>query len=118
VLFSAHAAGRLRLPDGCLLFLEDVTEASYRIDRMLTALLLSGALERVSGVVLGDFTDCSPAPHGVPVDAVLLERLATLGVPVAAGLPVGHGVVNEPLALGLRAELDATRGTLRLGGHS
>jgi muramoyltetrapeptide carboxypeptidase len=117
VLFSTHAAGRLRLPEGCLLFLEDVTEASYRIDRMLTALLLSGALDRVSGVVLGDFTDCSPAPHGVPVDEVLLERLGTLGVPVAAGLPVGHGAVNEPLTLGLRAELDATRGTLRLGAQ-
>jgi muramoyltetrapeptide carboxypeptidase len=113
VLFSAHAAGRLRVPDGAVLFLEDVTEASYRIDRMLTALRLSGALERVSGVVLGDFTDCSPAPHGVPVEAVLEERLGELGIPVARGLPAGHGRLNHPLLLGATVSLDASAGNLR-----
>ncbi len=113
VLFSAHAAGRLRLPEAAVLFLEDVTEASYRIDRMLTALHLSGALERVSGVVLGDFTDCSAAPHGVPVEAVLEERLGALGLPVAKGLPAGHGALNYPLRLGANVALDASAGTLR-----
>jgi muramoyltetrapeptide carboxypeptidase len=113
VLFSAHAAGRLRVPDGAVLFLEDVTEASYRIDRMLTALRLSGALERVSGVVLGDFTDCSPAPHGVPVEAVIEERLDELGIPVARGLPAGHGRLNHPLLLGATVSLDASAGSLR-----
>jgi muramoyltetrapeptide carboxypeptidase len=113
VLFSAHAAGRLRLPDGAVLFLEDVTEASYRIDRMLTALEVAGVLERVSGVVLGDFTDCSPLPHGVPVEAVLEERLGRLGVPVAQGLPAGHGAVNQPLLLGATVALDASAGSLR-----
>jgi muramoyltetrapeptide carboxypeptidase len=113
VLFSAHAAGRLRVPDGAVLFLEDVTEASYRIDRMLTALRVSGALERVSGVVLGDFTDCSPAPHGVPVEAVLEERLEELGIPVARGLPAGHGRLNHPLLLGASVSLDASAGNLR-----
>jgi muramoyltetrapeptide carboxypeptidase len=116
VLFSSHAAGRLLLPVGCLLLLEDVTEASYRIDRMLTALLLSGVFDRVAGIVLGDFTDCSPAPHGVPVEAVLEERLRGLRVPVASGLPVGHGQENVPVPLGLHAELDADRGVLRVGG--
>jgi muramoyltetrapeptide carboxypeptidase len=116
VLFSAHAAGRLRLPDGCLLFLEDVQEASYRIDRMLSALRVAGVFDRVSGVVLGDFTDCSPQPHGVSVEEVLAERLSTLGVPVAAGLPVGHGRINQPLTLGLDAKLDASAGTLRVSG--
>jgi muramoyltetrapeptide carboxypeptidase len=115
VLFSAHAAGRLKLPEGCLLFLEDVQEASYRIDRMLSALLVSGVLARVSGVVLGDFTDCSARPHDVSVDHVLEERLSVLRVPVAAGLPVGHGAINHPLPFGLHSELDAGAGTLRLG---
>ena len=117
VLFSAHAAGRLRLPPGCVLFLEDVQEASYRIDRMLSALLVAGALDPVAGVVLGDFTDCSPRPHGVTVEEVLRERLGVLGVPAAAGLPAGHGPINHPLTLGLSALLDAAAGTLRVGGR-
>lgn len=112
LLFTAQAAGRLFLPEGAILALEDVTEQSYRIDRMLTALIQSGALARAAGVVLGDFTDCSPGPHGVPVEAVLLERLSTLSVPVLAGLPFGHGQQNDPLVLGRRVELDADRGTL------
>jgi muramoyltetrapeptide carboxypeptidase len=112
VLVSALAAGRLRLPDGCILVLEDVSEAAYRVDRMLTAFLLSEAFSRVGGVVLGDFSECAPA-HGVPVEAVLRERLGELGIPVAKGLPVGHGALNHPLPLGLPAELDAGAGSLR-----
>lgn len=115
VLFSAHAAGRLMLPAGCILFLEDVTEASYRIDRMLTAMTLAGAFEHVAGVVLGDFTDCSPRPHDVPVEEVLRERLSSLGVPVLAGVPAGHGAVNAPLPLGAPARLDARTRRLTIG---
>jgi muramoyltetrapeptide carboxypeptidase len=108
---SAAAAGRLALPDGAVLLLEDVTEAAYRVDRMLTALLVGGHLERVSGVVLGDFTDC-PASNGVETTTVLAERLTTLRVPVASALPVGHGAVNTPLALGMAVTLDTSTGTL------
>ncbi|MFO7181722.1 MAG: LD-carboxypeptidase [Pseudomonadota bacterium] len=115
VLFTAHAAGRLRLPEGCILALEDVAEASYRIDRMLTALLVSGALDRVAGVVLGDFTDCSAGVHRVSVEAVLAERLGTLRVPVLAGLPFGHARPNVPLPLGMPARLDADTGCLTVG---
>ena len=59
VLFSCAAAGRLRLPPGAVLFIEDVGEAPYRVDRMLSALLTSGALDHVSGVLVGDFTDAA-----------------------------------------------------------
>lgn len=118
VLFTAHAAGRLRLPEGCILALEDVTEASYRIDRMLTALLVSRALDRVAGVVLGDFTDCSAGVHRVAVEAVLAERLGTLGVPVLTGLPFGHGRPNVPLPLGMPAHLDANAGSVVIGSAS
>jgi muramoyltetrapeptide carboxypeptidase len=115
VLFSAHAAGRLTLPAECLLLLEDVTESSYRVDRMLSALLAAGALDRVAGVVLGDFTECAPGVHRVPVEAVLAERLGTLGVPVLAGLHFGHGRHNLPLRLGSPALADANAGRLLVG---
>jgi len=116
MLFSALAAGRLFLPPGSVLALEDVTESSYRVDRMLTALLQSRALDCVAAIVLGDFTDCSPGPHSVPVGAVLHERLSTLRVPLLGGLRFGHGAHNEPLLLGRRAHVDADRGILTLQG--
>ncbi|HEX6273207.1 MAG TPA: LD-carboxypeptidase [Polyangiaceae bacterium] len=114
VLFTCLAARRLRFPDGAILLLEDVTEQAYRIDRMLTAFHVAGALDRIAGVVVGDFTDCPPS-RGVTVREVLRERLSELGVPVAAGLPVGHDLENEPFVLGARARLDATAGTLETG---
>ncbi len=115
VLFAAHAAGRLRLPPRSILLLEDVDEPSYRIDRMLSALVQSGALSDVSGVVLGEFTDCSPGRYAVPTEYVLAERLGLLRVPVLAGLPVGHGRHNAPLVLGAAARLSAETASLSVG---
>ncbi|GLW23298.1 MULTISPECIES: S66 peptidase family protein [Microbispora] len=71
--------------EGRIVLLEDVTEEPYRIDRMVTQLLQAGCLDGAAGIVLGSWVDCGdPLP-------VLAERLAPLGVPVLAGLPVGHG---------------------------
>ena len=80
---------------GAILVLEDVAEAAYRIDRMITQLRWSGAFDGVVGIALGDFISCRP-----PVDAdftlddVLAEALTPLGVPVVKGLPMGHGPCN------------------------
>jgi muramoyltetrapeptide carboxypeptidase len=114
LLFTCQATGRLHLPPGAILLIEDVTEASYRVDRMLSALLAAGALDRVAGVVIGDFTDCPDGAHRVPLHSVLLERLSRLGVPVASGLHFGHDRWNEFVPLGVRAELDASAGRLVL----
>ena len=114
LLFTCQAAGRLHLPRGAILVIEDVTESSYRVDRMLSALLACGALDSIAGVVLGDFTDC-PDAHRVSVDTVLEERLGALGVPVVRGLACGHGRYNEFLPLGAHAELDADAGRLHIG---
>ncbi len=105
LLEACAAAGRLVVPGGALLFLEDCTERPYRLDRMLTSLTVSGALARVAGIVVGDLTDCHPGPDGMTADAVVRERLSALGVPVVAGAPFGHGAVNRPFALGVRAQI-------------
>jgi muramoyltetrapeptide carboxypeptidase len=115
VLFGCAAAGRLMVKPGSILLIEDIGEAPYRVDRMLSSLLASGALDQVAGVIAGDFVDAPPGKYGVPVEDVLSERLCTLGVPVVAGFPVGHGRHNVPVHLGLPAELDGTSGTVRLG---
>jgi muramoyltetrapeptide carboxypeptidase len=115
VLFTCAVTGRLRIPEGAILALEDVTEASYRIDRMLSALRVGGHLRGVGGVAVGGFTDCLPGLHRVPVERVVERELARLGVPVVSGLPFGHDLPNEPLLLGAEAELDADAGCLRLG---
>jgi muramoyltetrapeptide carboxypeptidase len=106
LLAACATAGRLRLPYGAILALEDVTEQAYRVDRLVTSLVASGVLDTVSGIVLGDFTDCPPSA-GVEAFDVLRERLGALRVPLASGLPFGHGSWNEPLTLGLPAWLDA-----------
>jgi len=109
VLFTLAAAGRLFVPDGAVLFLEDVTESVYRLDRMLSALLVAGALDRVAAVALGELTDCPMGPHGVPAEQAVRERLLELGVPMVAGVPAGHGRYNAPLVLGAPARVGAGR---------
>ncbi len=103
IVHAMAAAGRLVVPDGAVLALEDVTEAPYRVDRMLTALLLGGYLERVSAVVFGGFDRCAPGPDGRTIDEVLEERTRSLGVPVLGHAPFGHGATNEAFVLGMPA---------------
>ncbi len=110
LLHACAAAGRLAIPRGAILFLEDVTERPYRIDRMLTTLALGGHFANVGAFALGEFVDCHPGPDRTTVAAVLEERLGALGVPVVAGLPIGNGTRNEPLVLGLDATIDAHSG--------
>lgn len=110
----AALSGTLFLPDlhGAILFVEDVGEKPYRLDRMLTQLLLSGALHGVAGALLGDFTDCS-GPEGEPqAEEVVVERLACLGVPIVGGFPAAHGERCFALRMGDVAEIDGDRGTL------
>nr|WP_156722371.1 LD-carboxypeptidase [Streptomyces apocyni] len=106
-LGTAHARRSAR---GGLLCLEDTGEEPYRIDRALTQLLRSGFLDGVAGIALGSWADCGPYDE---VRAVLLDRLAGLGVPVVEELGFGHceGALTVPL--GVPAVLDADRGTLR-----
>lgn len=110
---SMAAANRLAIPKGAILALEDVTERPYRLDRMLTSLILGGHLSRVSALVLGGFTQCDPGPDGVTASAVLRSLTASLAMPVVGSAPFGHGSPNRAFVLGASATLEGT--TLRFG---
>lgn len=112
VLFAEAASGRLRIPAGALLFIEDVSETSYRIDRMLAALRAGGHLERLAGVLVGDFHECSEGKFRVPTQDVLEANLIDLGVPLVLNFPVGHAERNHPLVCGRTVCLDANAGRL------
>jgi muramoyltetrapeptide carboxypeptidase len=102
--------------EGAILFLEEVGEPAYRIDRLLSHLRLAGVLERVAGVIIGGFTECpDEEDDGIPrPEQVLAAQLSRLGVPVATGFPFGHVPDNWTLPVGVRARLDADAGTLTL----
>ncbi len=113
MLHACAAAGRLRVPDGCILFFEDITERPYRIDRMLTTLAVGGHFDRVAGFLVCDFTQCEPGPDGITVMDVVRERLGKLGVPLVSGATLGHGAVNDPVVIGAPTLLEATAVTGR-----
>ncbi|WP_035849084.1 S66 peptidase family protein [Kitasatospora azatica] len=96
---------------GAILLLEDVNEHPYQLDRIITHLLRSGALDGVRGVALGSWEGCGDPER---VRAVMLERLGPLGVPVLWELGFGHGPSTLTVPLGLPAVLDADAGTLTL----
>ena len=93
---------------GAILFLEDVNEEPYRVDRLLCQLRDAGVLAAAAGFLVGSFTG------GDAPDAVLAEYLGGLKKPVLGSWPSGHGTPNRPLPLGLRVRLDAGAGTLTI----
>lgn len=110
VISALVGTEHLPSPEGIILFLEDVGERPYRVDRMLTSLIQSGFFAGVAGVVLGQFTHCQTGPDGRSVESVLEERLSGLGVPLVSGVPAGHEVPSLELPLGALTRLDATAG--------
>lgn len=94
--------------EGKILFLEDLGEPPYRLDRMLTHLRLAGKLEGIAGLLLGDFLDCEPAQGGYTAKESLREVLNDLDVPILAGFPAGHGGNNWAIPFGVKIRMDAT----------
>jgi muramoyltetrapeptide carboxypeptidase len=104
----------LRNMKGKLLFIEDVGEQPYRIDRMLTQLRQTIDLRRLAGIALGIFEDCNPkdATASQSLIEVLKDRLGDLGIPVIYGLSFGHIRDQFTLPIGIEAELDTEKATM------
>ncbi|WHO39940.1 LD-carboxypeptidase [Sphingobium sp. AP49] len=103
--------------DGAILFVEDTNEAEYRVDRMLTQLSLAGVLPKLAGFVFGQCTSCNAADvsyGGFTLSEVLQQHLTPLGIPAFQGALFGHIANQFSLPVGVRAEIDADAGTIRL----
>ena len=102
--------------DGAILFLEDVEEQPYRVDRMMTQLKIAGVLDRVRGVVFGNCTDCTPSAGyaSFTLEEILNDHLKPLGVPCWQGAMIGHGMPQWTLPVGLEVEIDAAAGTITM----
>jgi muramoyltetrapeptide carboxypeptidase len=98
----------------CILFIEDVGERPYRVDRMLTQLKQAGKLDRLAGVIFGEMSGCWEAEQDLaPVRAVIQDIFADSTYPVGFGLPAGHAGENFALPLGTRVRLDMEQQELR-----
>lgn len=94
--------------DNNILFLEDVGEHLYKIDRMLLQLKRADILQQLCGVIYGQFTDAEDTtrPFGKELDDILLSHVSGYGIPVCLGFPAGHDVINYPLILGAKYQLN------------
>lgn len=99
---------------GKILLVEDISEAPYRIDRSLTQMILSGAIDGVAGIVFGHSPTCekSADDEGFTLRQVIMDRLGAFGVPLIYGFPCGHSDYRATLPLGRTVKLDANSGTL------
>lgn len=105
---------------GKIVFLEEVEEEPYRIDRMLTQMIQANKFENAKGIALGIFSKCEPKEKdpGFPVSfslqEVLIDRLYNLNIPVIYGMSFGHIINKFTLPLGIKAELDVDNQVLNL----
>ncbi len=114
----SHLVGTGFLPDfgGAVLFLEDVGEEPYRLDRMLTQLKLAGILDGLSGFVFGRCTNCEPGGGygSLTLEEVLMDHIAPLRIPSWFNAMIGHIRDQWTVPVGIEAEIDARAGTVRL----
>lgn len=113
---ATHLLGTPYQPDltGAILAFEDVSEAPYRVDRMLTTWRMAGAFAGVRGIALGRFSRCE-VDSKIPsfsIEEVLRDRLSDLNIPIVSDLPFGHDGANAALPMGMMASLNAESGLL------
>ncbi|MEI6427545.1 MAG: LD-carboxypeptidase [Pseudanabaena sp. ELA607] len=111
---ATHMISTPLCPDlnGVILAIEDVGEAPYRVDRMLTHWRWTGLLKQLRGIALGRFSQAEVSTPSFSMVEVWQQRLGDLGIPVIMDLPFGHDGANPPLVVGAKAVLDPQQGKL------
>ncbi len=97
--------------EGKILFIEDLGEYLYHIDRMLQSLKRAGYFDKCKGLIIGDFTDLrkNTTPFGRNLEELIIEIAKEYNFPVSFGFPAGHGDKNFPMILGREVELNVTK---------
>lgn len=102
---------------GKILFLEEIGEPTYRIDRMMQQLKLAGKLDEAAGLIFGESVGCDPRFRGEPTVKDVVQKFADeLRIPVLFGLPFGHGTFKATLPIGVEAVLDSEEGLVIVEG--
>lgn len=97
-----------------LLFIEEIEEEPYRIDRMLNQLRMAGKLDDAAGIILGDFHDCEPVKRkgaSLTLEEVLDDYLAPLSIPVIGGFRIGHCNPNLAIPIGAVGSINTKKKT-------
>ena len=120
VLYSLRGTPYDLQTSECILFIEDVDEYLYHIDRMMMNLKSSKMLSKLRGIIVGDMTDMhdNTIPFGKNAYEIIAEHVKDLYIPVCYGFPAGHGQVNKPLVMGHKVKLDiGAKCSLTMMGH-
>jgi muramoyltetrapeptide carboxypeptidase len=117
-LISPAIAGSPYVPnlDGAILFIEDIGENIYRIDRMMTHLKLAGLFDKLAGFIFGQCINCSPdADYGsLTLEEVVWDCIKPLGIPAWYGAQIGHLEELVTLPIGGQVEIDASAGKIQM----
>ncbi len=116
LLTAVMGSGYLPEWQDSILFIEDIDEAVYRVDRMMTELSLAGVLDQISGFVFGRCTECGPAGGfgSLTMEQVIAEHIRPRGIPAFSGTMIGHIDEQFTIPLGIDVEIDADKGTIEL----
>ena len=101
--------------DGAILFIEDIDEEPYRVDRYLAQFKMAGILDNIAGLVIGQFVDCDPSDPDKPylnLSQIFDDYFSDLNIPIIANFAYGHVAVKNTMAVGVEAELDTEKGGL------
>lgn len=102
--------------EGAILFLEDVGEDLYRVDRMFTQLKLAGVLDVIRGFIFGTCAECGPGEGfaSLTLEEIFADHIKPLGIPAWFGAMIGHQTPQWTVPIGIEAEVDAPKGTITL----
>lgn len=100
--------------DDAILFIEDVAEPIYKIERILYQLRLAGRLDRMRGLIIGQFTLYNPDKNFTDIRDMIAPLVADLDIPIAFNAPIGHIPSNMPILHGAEAALTVTQASSRI----